>query len=114
MNDDYPKRMRDGDAYLRLVRLQLELRLAAIPYAQIPGFLKQLDEPYCAPCSDFAWNAQTHTLSFQPYAKEPPYFTASAYLRLVSLESNLSEEPPYFTASAYLPEPAAQLRPAKR
>ncbi|MDR2709920.1 MAG: hypothetical protein LBB65_01030 [Burkholderiales bacterium] len=67
--DDYVGRLHDLDTYLRLVRLQLELRLAKIPSDEIPAFIEHLDEPYCAPCSDFSWVAETRMLSFQPYAK---------------------------------------------
>jgi hypothetical protein len=86
--DDYVGRLHDIDTYLRLIRLQLELRLAQIPSAQVAGFLKQLNVPYCTPCSDFSWDAPTHTLSFQPYNKQLA-----------------GRVPPW----VHLPEPAAQV-----
>jgi len=87
--DEYIGRFHDADTYLRLVRLQLELRLAEVPSGQVADFLKQLDAPYCAPCSDFSWDAQTRKLSFQPYGKQ------------------LAGRAPF---SADLPEAAAQVR----
>ena len=86
--DDYIGRLHDADTYLRLLRLQLALRLAQVPSGQVAGFLKQLDAPYCAPCSDFSWNAETRALAFQPYNKD----------------GLAGRVPP----SAYLPEAAAQ------
>ncbi|MDR0250427.1 MAG: hypothetical protein LBI35_03820 [Burkholderiales bacterium] len=65
--DEYVGRLYDLGTYLRMVRLQLELRLAKIPSEEIPAFIEQLDEAYCAPCSDFSWDTETRTLSFQPY-----------------------------------------------
>ena len=67
---EYIGRLHDADTYLRLVRLQLELRLAEVPSGQVAGYLKQLDAPYCAPCSDFSWNPQARQLSFQPYGEQ--------------------------------------------
>jgi hypothetical protein len=72
----YIERMHDLEAYLRMVRLQLELRLAKIPSEDVPAFIEQLDEAYCAPCSDFSWDAETRMLSFQPYNEE--WFTRHA------------------------------------
>ncbi|MCL2872853.1 MAG: hypothetical protein FWF41_07775 [Betaproteobacteria bacterium] len=63
--DDYVVRIHDFDTYLRMVRLQLELRLAKTPSAEIPAFIAQ-DKDFCSPCSDFSWNAETRMLSFQP------------------------------------------------
>ncbi|MDR2173139.1 MAG: hypothetical protein LBE32_02895 [Burkholderiales bacterium] len=73
---DALRRLYDLDAYLRLVRLQLELRLAKILSEDIPAFIEQLDEAYCAPCSDFSWDAETRMLSFQPYNES--WFTRHA------------------------------------
>lgn len=66
--DDYVVRVHDFDTYLRMVRLQLELRLAKTPSSEIPAFIAQ-DKAFCSPCSDFSWNAETRMLSFQPIAK---------------------------------------------
>ncbi|MDR2174015.1 MAG: hypothetical protein LBE32_07445 [Burkholderiales bacterium] len=82
--DTYVGRLHDLDAYLRMVRLQLELRLKKIPSEEISAFIEQLDEAYCAPCSDFSWDAETRMLSFQPYRE-------NSFLLLVS-------------ASVYVPE----------
>jgi hypothetical protein len=65
--DEYVGRIHDLDAYLRLVRLQLELRLAKISSDEIPAFINQQNEAYCSPCSGFSWDAETRMLSFQPY-----------------------------------------------
>lgn len=82
MFDEHFGRLRDLDAYLRMVRLQLELRLANLPPEEIPSFIEQLDEVYCAPCTDFSWDAETRMLSFQPYDEK--WFTrfvpASVYV----------------------------------
>lgn len=67
---EYIGRLHDADTYLRLIRLQLELRLAEMLSGQVADFLKQLDAPYCAPCSDFSWDAQTRQLSFHPCSEQ--------------------------------------------
>jgi hypothetical protein len=86
--DEYVGRLHDLDAYLRLVRLQLELRLAKIPSEEIPAFIEQLDEAYCSPCADFSWDAEKRMLSFQPYHERS--FTrnasASVYVPAVGAE----------------------------
>ncbi|MCL2296969.1 MAG: hypothetical protein FWC38_09750 [Proteobacteria bacterium] len=68
--NDYVGRLHDLDTYLRLVRLQLELRLAKMSSEDVPSFIEKLDEAYCAPCSDFSWDVKTRMLSFQPYVKK--------------------------------------------
>ncbi|MDR0771106.1 MAG: hypothetical protein LBE75_07890 [Burkholderiales bacterium] len=80
--------LHDLDAYLRLVRLQLELRLAKIPSEEIPAFIEQLDEAYCSPCSDFSWDAETRMLSFQPYHEKSftRHASASVYVPEVGVE----------------------------
>jgi hypothetical protein len=65
--DKYIGGHHNGSVYLRLVRLQLELRLAEVPPEKIPDFIRQQGEACCAPSSDFSWDAKTHTLSFEPY-----------------------------------------------
>jgi hypothetical protein len=68
-----------------MIRLQLELRLANLPSEEMPAFLEKLDEPYCSPCSDFSWNAETRMLSFQPYLENEKggitrFVSASVYV----------------------------------
>ncbi|MDR0769937.1 MAG: hypothetical protein LBE75_01865 [Burkholderiales bacterium] len=88
--DEYVGRLHDLDTYLRLVRLQLELRLTKLPSEEIPAFIAQLDEAYCAPCSDFSWDAGTRMLSFQPYVENwiTRHASASVYVPEMSAGKN--------------------------
>lgn len=72
--DYYVGRLCDGDTYLRLVRLQLELRLASVPQEEITTFIKEHGDTCCAPSSDFIWNPKNNMLSFKPYGSVLPGF----------------------------------------
>jgi len=65
---EYVTRVFDLAAYANLVRAQLELRLAAIPPAQVPQFLTaagpETQDPYTK--LPFRWNASDNSLSFDP------------------------------------------------
>ena len=87
--DSYVERMHDLDTYLQLVRLQLELRLAKVPTAEIPDFVRTHSPASGsgAPGAEFSWDAQTRLLSFKPYEE--------SFTRFVP-------------ASVYVPDPSAQ------
>jgi len=68
--DNEIRKFHELDAHLRMVRLQLELRLAPMPSKDIPAFLEQQNPDFCAPCTDFSWDAEKRELSFQPWFKE--------------------------------------------
>ncbi|MDR0276254.1 MAG: hypothetical protein LBI48_13165 [Burkholderiaceae bacterium] len=79
--DGYIGRIHDLDTYSRLVRLQLELRLAKVPTEKIPAFIREQGQACCAPSADFSWDAQTRLLSFKPsYNNFTQNIPASVYV----------------------------------
>ncbi len=65
---DYVARVFDLDAYVRLARAQLELRLAGVAPGQVLAFLNAASQetrnPYTG--QPFDWNASNNDLSFEP------------------------------------------------
>jgi hypothetical protein len=65
---DYIAHAHGVAAYVNLVRTQLELRLAAVPLAQVPRFLERAGPHSANPLDGrpFHWDAARRSLSFDP------------------------------------------------
>ena len=55
-------------AYVKLVRVQLELKLAAVPLAEVPQFLERAGPDGVNPLDGrpFRWDREHRSLSFDP------------------------------------------------
>ena len=79
--DNVIRGLHKSDAHLRMVRLQLELRIASMPSEDIPAFLAQQNPAYCAPCTDFSWDVETRKLSFQSWLEDRlEFYLPAVYL----------------------------------
>ncbi len=65
---DYIAHAHGVAAYLKLVRMQLELRLAAVPLAEVPQFLERAGPDSVNPLDGrpFRWDREKRSLSFDP------------------------------------------------
>lgn len=65
---DYVAHAHGVAAYVALVRAQLELKLAAVPFAEVPRFLERADPAAMNPFDGrpFRWDGERRTLSFDP------------------------------------------------
>lgn len=68
---DYVAHAHGVAAYVALVRAQLELKLAAVPFAEVPRFLERADPAAMNPFDGrpFRWDGERRTLSFDPPAR---------------------------------------------
>jgi len=73
--EGYVDRLPDLDAYIHLVRAQLEVRLASVPSEKVPQFLEKADAESWNPYTNrpFQWSPTAHSLMFdavsQPWRK---------------------------------------------
>ena len=80
---DYIAHAHGVAAYLTLVRVQLALRLAAVPPAQVPQFLDRAGADGVNPLDgrSFRWDGARHTLSFDPLDRRWRRWGANAAIR---------------------------------
>jgi len=66
---DYIAHAHGVATYLNLVRMQLELKLAAVPLAEVPQFLERAGPDGANPLDgrSFRWDREHRSLSFDPY-----------------------------------------------